>query len=212
MVFHKKGLLDFALVSVALVVSILTVACSVEARLRRAVQTQEQVSVTGHLGLQGMQVKQMFLQQRGDKSYLFLRRADENAFAIVDVTNPNSSVLLDESALREPAGGSVELPPPGSTLAMAFVPERSSTPAASGILASDETLINETVRLLDLSDPREPKTLKVFNRVTSVASDDGRELVFLANNEGLWIVSYHQNRPLPMCTSESATEPLPNCQ
>ena len=209
MVFHKKGLLDFGLVSV-LVASVLTFACSVDARPPRAVQTQEQIIVAGRLDLQGIQVKQMFLQQRDDKSYLFLRRADQNAFAIVDVTNPNHSVLAGKNALQDLAGGSVELPPPESTLAIVFVPEQSSTSVASGTLASDVTLMN--VRLIDLSDPREPKTMKVFNSVTSVASDDGRELVFLANNEGLWIVSHHQNRPLPMCTSESAIEALPNCQ
>ena len=209
MVFDKKSLLDFAFVSVALVVSALTFAFSVEARPPRAVQIQEQIRVAGHLDLQGMQVKQMFLQQRDNKSYLFLRRADQNAFAIVDVTNPNRPVLADQSALPELAGGTLELPP-GSTLAIAFVPEQNSTPTASETLASDVTLMK--VRLIDLSDPREPKTMKIFNSVTSVASDEGRLLVFLANNEGLWIVSHHQNRPLPMCTSESAIEPLPNCQ
>lgn len=211
-IFHKKSLLRFASVSVALVVSVLTFACTFEARPPRAVQTLEQIRVAGHLDLQGMQVKEMFLQQRNDKRYLFLRRADQNAFAIVDITNPNRPVLADTSALPELASGSMELPSPGSALAIVLVPEQSSTPAASGTLASDATLINETVQLIDLSDPREPKTMKVFHSVTSVASDDGRELVFLANKEGLWIVSHHQNRPLPMCTSESAIQPLPNCQ
>lgn len=48
--------------------------------------------MVSHLELQGMHVKQMFLQQRGGKNCLFLRRADKNAFAIVDVTNPRSSL------------------------------------------------------------------------------------------------------------------------
>ena len=210
MIFHKKSILDCLSVSVASMVSVLTFACSVQARPPRAVQTPEQIRVAGHLDLQGIQVKQMFLQERDDKRYLFLRRADQNAFAIVDVTNPTRPVLADTSALQELANESVELPSPGSTLAIVFAPEPRTTPANSGTLASDVTLMN--VRLIDLSDPREPKTIKAFHGVTSVASDEGRELVFLANNEGLWIVSHHQNRPLPMCTSESAIEALPNCQ
>jgi hypothetical protein len=162
-------------------------------------QSQEQVSVAGHMELQGMRVKQMFLQQRGSKYYLFLRRADKNAFAIVDVTNPGKPVLTDRDAL-----------PQGSALAIAFVPDSGS--AASAGRAAADSLPTETVRLVDLTDPRHPKTIKIFNKVISVANDDGRKLVFLVNNEGLWIVSHHRNHPLPMCTSESEIESIPDCQ
>jgi hypothetical protein len=173
-------------------------------------QSQEQVSVAGHMELQGMRVKQMFLQQRGSKYYLFLRRADKNAFAIVDVTNPGKPVLTDREALPQPTGGSVDLPAQGSALAIAFVPDSGS--AASAGRAAADSLPTETVRLVDLTDPRHPKTIKIFNKVISVANDDGRKLVFLVNNEGLWIVSHHRNHPLPMCTSESEIESIPDCQ
>ncbi|HWO36369.1 MAG TPA: hypothetical protein VNO32_46870, partial [Candidatus Acidoferrum sp.] len=172
-------------------------------------QSPVQVSVAGHLELQGMRVKHIFVQQRGSKYYLLLRRADKNSFAIVDVTNPGNPVITDRNALPEPDGGNVDLPTPGSALAIAFVPD-SAPAAAAGKPA--ESLPTETVRLIDLADPRHPKTLKTFNKVTSVASDDGRKLVFLVNDEGLWIISHHRNRPLPMCTSESEIEPLPDCQ
>ena len=182
---------------------------SFEGRPARAAQTPVQVSVAGHLELQGMSVKHIFVQQRGSKYYLLLRRADKNAFAIVDVTNPGNPILTDRNALSEPAGGSVDLPAQGSALAIAFVPD--TTPAAAAGKPAN-SLPTETVRLVDLGDPRHPKTVKTFNKVTSVASDDGRKLVFLVNNEGLWIVSHFRNRPLPLCTSESEIQPLPDCQ
>jgi len=212
MVFHKKSTFYFVPVSIALVASSLLVSQNSEARPPRAAQSQEKVNVVGHLDLQGMPVKQMFLQQRDGKSYVFLRRADQNAFAIVDVTNPASPVLTDKGALKEPSGASVELPAPGSAVAIAFIPERRSAPAASAAAVSDIILPTETVHLIDLSDPRHPKTIKVFDKVSSLANDDGRKLVLLVNNEGLWIVSHHRNRPLPMCTSESAIESQPDCQ
>ena len=212
MVFHRKSLLDFVFVSASLVVSIFAFANSVEAQRPRTAQSQEQVSVVGHLDLRGMQVKQIFVQQRGGKNYLLLRRADQNAFAIVNVSDPAKPLLAEKDDLRQPAGAEVDLPRPGSALAIAFVPERNSVPAASAMPASAITLPTESVRLIDLTDPQHPKTVKIFNRVTSVASDDGRKLVFLVNNEGLWIVSHHRNHPLPMCTSESEIEPLPDCQ
>ena len=212
MVFHRKSLLDFVFVSASLVVSIFAFANSVEAQRPRTAQSQEQVSVVGHLDLRGMQVKQIFVQQRGGKNYLLLRRADQNAFAIVNVSDPAKPLLAEKDDLRQPAGAEVDLPRSGSALAIAFVPERNSAPAASAVPASAITLPTESVRLIDLTDPQHPKTVKIFNRVTSVASDDGRKLVFLVNNEGLWIVSHHRNHPLPMCTSESEIEPLPDCQ
>jgi hypothetical protein len=212
MVLHWKRLLDFVFASSALVVSIFASPSSVEARLPRTAQSQEQVSVVGHLDLHGMQVKQIFVQERSGKNYLLLRRADQNAFAIVNVSDPAKPLLGDRDDLRQPAGAEVDLPRPGSALAIAFVPERNSAPAASAMPASAITLPTESVRLIDLTDPQHPKTVKIFNRVTSVASDDGRKLVFLVNNEGLWIVSHHRNHPLPMCTSESEIEPLPDCQ
>ena len=212
MVFHRKSLLDFVFVSASLVVSIFAFANSVEAQRPRTAQSQEQVSVVGHLDLRGMQVKQIFVQQRGGKNYLLLRRADQNAFAIVNVSDPAKPLLADRDDLRQPAGAEVDLPRSGSALAIAFVPERNSAPAASAVPASAITLPTESVRLIDLTDPQHPKTVKIFNRVTSVASDDGRKLVFLVNNEGLWIVSHHRNHPLPMCTSESEIEALPDCQ
>ena len=212
MVLHWKWLLDFVFGSSALVVSIFASPSSVEARLPRTAQSQEQVSVVGHLDLHGMQVKQIFVQERSGKNYLLLRRADQNAFAIVNVSDPAKPLLGDRDDLRQPAGAEVDLPRPGSALAIAFVPERNSAPAASAMPASAITLPTESVRLIDLTDPQHPKTVKIFNRVTSVASDDGRKLVFLVNNEGLWVVSHHRNHPLPMCTSESEIEPLPDCQ
>src|SRR5215469_6986383 len=98
MVFPQNSFSDSVFVCSVLVVCLLAFAHNSEARPPRAAQTQEQISVAGHLDLRGMPVKQMFLQQRGGKSYLFLRRADQNAFAIVDVTNPASPVLADKGA------------------------------------------------------------------------------------------------------------------
>ena len=168
---------------------------------------QEQIKVAGHLDLPGMQVRNMFLQQRGDKSYLYLRRADKNAFAIVDVTDPSKPVLIERRALQEPAGGSVDLPAPGSAFGISFVPDGSSGSAS----ASSAPLPTETIQLLDFSDPKHPKPVKTIKGVTSVANDDGRKLVFIVNNEGLWVVSHHRDRPMPMCTTADAEKAEPDC-
>jgi hypothetical protein len=68
------------------------------------------------------------------------------------------------------------------------------------------------MQLLDLSDPRHLKQVEAFKGVTSVTTGDGRKLVFILNNEGLWIVSHHRNRSMPLCTVEDAEAPEPDCQ
>jgi hypothetical protein len=77
----------------------------------------------------------------------------------------------------------------------------------------------ETVRVLDLSDPRNPKTLETFNKVTSVLADGGHGLIFVTNNDGLWILRYSRPALLepakkkPPCDSESEIQAMPpDCQ
>lgn len=173
---------------------------------------QEEVSIVGHLALQGMRVKNSFLQQRGEKAYLFLRRVDKNAFAVVDVSDVAKPALIDRNVLAERRGSSVDLPPYGSALAIAFVPDSDSGSSAAPATSHVAGLPTESIRLIDLTDPEHPKVLRTFRKVTSVATDERRKLIFLFNNEGLWIVSHHRTYPLPMCTSESATEPEAQCQ
>jgi hypothetical protein len=116
----------------ALFASILAFTRVLAAQSRGPQHSQEQVNVAGHLDLQGKPVKQILQQQRGEKGYLFLRRADKNAFAIVDVTNAAKPILLDRNALPEPTGGNINLPPSGSALAIAFVPDRRSGVQSEG--------------------------------------------------------------------------------
>lgn len=177
-----------------------------------ASQSQEQVSVIGHLDLQGMQVKDIFLQQRENKSYLFFGRVDKNAFAIVDVTNPAHPVLVDRSGLQEPSGSRVDLPSYESGLAIVFVPDSNSSPSVEPVSSRAVSLPTDSMRLIDLTDPKNPKVVKTFKRVTSVTADESRQLVFVSNDQGLWIVSHHRTYPVPSCTSESITDDVAQCQ
>ena len=117
MTFAKRISLNLMPLSGALVVSILAFAVSFGAKPALTTHAQEQIKVAGHLELPGIHVRHMFLQQRGDKYYLFLRRVDKNDFAIVDITEPTKPVLVERNSLKEPPGGDVEMPSPGSALA-----------------------------------------------------------------------------------------------
>ena len=168
----------------------------------------EHVKVLAHIPLEGMHVNQMFVQQRDNKFYLYLHRPMKDAFALVDVSHPDKPVLLTRDALKEAPGGQVQAPASGSVLALTVTPEA----GASHAMPTTVQLPTETVQFVDMSDPKNAKTVKTFKGVTSVFPDDARKLVYLVNREGLWIVSHRMVRPMPLCTSEEAMNPLPNCQ
>jgi hypothetical protein len=170
--------------------------------------SQEHVKVLTHLPLDGMHVNHMFLQQRGNKFYLYLHRPTKEGFALVDVTNPDKPVLLSRDALKEPPGSQVLPPEGGSVLALTVTPEGSSAHAAPASVQ----LPTETIQFVDMSNPKSATTLKTFKGVTTVYSDDARKLVYLVNAEGLWIISHRMVRPLPLCNSEEALNPIPDCQ
>lgn len=192
---------------VALFASILMAAPYAAAQSGTAQPSTEKVKVVGHIDLQGIHAKQIFLRSRENRNYLYIQRPHKHAFAIVDVTKPDNPVIVERAALQASSGGSVELPPQGSVLAISLTPEH---PAAAS--EPDAPLPTESIKLIDLSDPAHPKTLKTFDGVTALTSDDGRKLVYIVNNEGLWIVSHRQSRPLPLCTTSADEAIMPSCQ
>jgi hypothetical protein len=193
---------------------LLPLAASPTAVQAAAAAPQEQVHIVAHLPLHGMHVNQMFLQQRDNKSYLFLHRPQKNAFALVDVTTPSKPVLLSRRTMQESSRTQVNPPASDSVLALAVSPDSTPqyTPASATTAADSAKLPSETVQLVDFSDPQSPKALKTFHGVTSMFPDDAHKLIYLVNGDGLWIIRHHAVRPMPMCTSEEAMNPLPDCQ
>jgi hypothetical protein len=161
-----------------------------------------------------MHVNQMFMQQRGNKHYLFLHRPNRQAFALVDVTKPNKPVLLERATLEHAQETDLQVSKPESTLAVAVTPESEGAGGDKQPAAAEQKVVlpKETVRLVDLSDPSHPKTLKTFNGVTSMLPDESRRLIFLVNSEGLWIISHRETQAMPFCTSTAALMNAPNCQ
>jgi hypothetical protein len=65
---------------------------------------------------------------------------------------------------------------------------------------------------MDMSDPKNPRTAKTFTGVTSMYSEDGRHLIYLANGEALWVVKHSISDRLPFCTSESEENSVAQCR
>jgi hypothetical protein len=179
----------------------------------------EQVAVVAHLALPGAAVQQMFVQQQGSKQYLYIQQASSEGYTVVDVSKPaRPNIIKHEARLNTASEGQLEMI--GGGLALAEAPDKSSGTAntrhelvPAKVAGSGTSPRTESVRVLDLSDPANPKTLQTFDGVTSVLADDGRRLIYITNGEGLWILTHKKVRPaLPLCDSESVFSPIADCQ
>jgi hypothetical protein len=150
----------------------------------------------------------MLLQKEEGKQYLYVQQASKQGFMVVDVSKPERPNLLKRTAQSNQAtSGNLEMVTPN--VAIAEAPEKKPTTLTS---SNHPT---ESVRVLDLSDPRNPKTLQEFNGVTSLLPDGGRGLIYLTNNEGLWILRYSRATLLEPakkkkpCDSETEISAMP---
>lgn len=162
------------------------------------------VSVIGHLALPGSPASQIILQQHNGNQYLYLVRDSRTGFTIVDVTHPSQPDLVKRVAWPDGASAG-QLQVVSNNLALAEGSE------ANGMVARTPPPA-ESLEFLDLSDPANPRTIQKFSGVTSVATDDVRNFVYVTNKDGLWVIK-RQLAPykLPACTSSDALTPLPDC-
>jgi hypothetical protein len=165
-------------------------------------------TVIAHLPLPQATGNQMLLQKENGKQYLYVQQAGKQGFMVVEVTKPEKPNLLKRTAESNQAtSGNLEMVSPD--VAIAEAPEK--TPAT----LTSSSHPTETVRVLDLTDPRNPKTLETFNKVTSLLPDGGHGLIYLTNNEGLWILRYNHPSLLepakkkPPCDSNAEIMAMP---
>jgi hypothetical protein len=176
------------------------------AKHRAVKPAPEPASVIAHLPLTGASVSQLVLQQHGSKQYLYVEQASKEGFAIVDVTKPDQpNVIRSESWPNEASTGRLQMV--GGRLGLA---EASETGAAETVSRT------ETLKVLDLSDPANPRTILTFSGVTSTLADDARNLVYITNSEGLWILKHQPEQAtsseLRACRSEDASSDVASCQ
>ena len=141
---------------------------------------QDQIDVVGHIPLTGGPVKRFLATQHYSSYYLYAEREAGGKSTLIDVTKTSQPAVLAEVAYA-PSSGSGSLSVVAGTAALV-----SSEPAASTAPAAPQTL-----RIMDFSDPRNPKVAREFTGVTAMSRDDGRGLIYVANVDGVWILQRH---------------------
>ena len=170
--------------------------------------TEVPAKVIAHLALKEAPGNEMLLQSKGDKQYLYVQKASKQGFTVIDVTKPVRPTLVNQSdKSADAAAGKLEIV--GPDVGLAEVPDKNS----KGIIRNSDSP-TETVKILDLSDPAHPKVLQTFTRVTSILQDPSRGLIYLANNDGIWILNHARPGLTPAkkkraCGSEDAIASMP---
>ena len=163
--------------------------------------------VVAHLPLSGHPATQMLLQRREDKQYLYVDQGDQQGVLVIDVTRPSHPSVVERTAWpARTAEGQVQ--PLGSGLAVSERPD-------GRVAAVSRRPARQTVNVLDMTDAAHPQVLQTFSGVTSMLPDTDRNLIFITNADGLWIVRHRVSQAAyaqrHLCTSESALNPEPDC-
>ena len=179
-----------------------------DAKHRAAKASEQPATVVAHLTLPGAPTSQMDLQENGGKQYLYIGTNSNGGFTVVDVTNPDQPNVIKRFAWPNQAPtGRLQMVSGG--LALAEVPESES-------VAADPPPSTRTVKVLDLSDPTNPRAILSFSGVTGTLEDEARNLVYITNGGGLWILRDNQAlaaaAPEHACTSDDAYNDAASCQ
>jgi hypothetical protein len=166
-----------------------------------------QAKVIAHLPLPGG-ARQMFSQQEGSRQFLYVQRSSQQGVTVIDITKPERPKVVNQLPLENLTMVSFglaisETPKNPATWGASLGDGNAEGPPGNGAL--------ESVRVLDVSDPAHPRTVRNFDEVTSILQDSARNLLYVANGDGVWIVSHQQVLRSHECSSSDAISPLPNC-
>jgi hypothetical protein len=141
---------------------------------------KDEIEVVGHIPLTGGPVRRFLTTDHYSSHYLYAEHEAGGNVTLIDVTKTaQPAVLADVAYAPSTESGSLSIV--AGTAALA-----SSEPVTSAAAPA-----SQTVRIMDFSDPRNPKVAREFTGVTAMSRDDGRGLIFIANADGIWILRKH---------------------
>ncbi len=143
-----------------------------------ATESKDEFQVVGHIPANGTTVSHFFTTQHFSSHYLYAEHDGGKGLTLIDVTHAGQpAVLADVPAASADA----------TLAAVAGTAVLVSTDSTAPPAATDP----QTIKIMDLSDPRNPKVAREFLGVTAVSRDDRRGLVYVANSDGIWILQQH---------------------
>jgi hypothetical protein len=138
---------------------------------------RDEITVEAHIPVPGAPITQFTATRHYSRAYVYAERGAGQPVTLLDVTNPARPQILSQV----PASSDVVA---GKLVAVAGT-------AALSTSAGEVTKPSaQTIRLMDFSDPSNPKVTQQFDGVTAVEKLSNG-LIMLANGDGVWILSQH---------------------
>ena len=173
--------------SLLLFIGLLALSMAVQAKDKKVKapkkEPQDQIEVVGHLVVANGQVTRFITTRHYSSFYLYVEYAASKTVTLVDMTRAAQPAVLADVSY-----------PAGEGNAALFSVAGTAAIVTEGAASAVPTPAAQTVRIMDFSDPKQPKVAREFAGVTAISKDDQRGLSFLANPEGIWIL--HQSLAL----------------
>jgi hypothetical protein len=163
----------------ALVVSLSTIYAS-ERHHQKANEdaTRDEIQVIGHIAIEGP-TTQLLPTQHFSSFYLYAEHGPGKALTLIDVTKASDPTVVN--SLAYPANDSS-----GNLIAVAGMAGLAADRQAPSKPASPAV-----VRIMNFTDPSHPRIAREFQGVTAITTDNHRQLIYVADAEGIWILREH---------------------
>jgi hypothetical protein len=149
---------------------------------KTAPQTDDAIEIVGHIALDGTVVTQITTGQHWRRNYVYLNSAEK--ITVIEVTDGVRPSITSEYHHSLPANESQVQVIIGNAALLGNV-----TPA---------THIPSSVSIVSFANPADPKVVRQFTKVTGFLIDSRRGLIYVVNNEGLWILNEKPGRDLEL--------------
>jgi hypothetical protein len=140
---------------------------------------KDEIEVVGHIPLADGPVTRFLTTQHFSSYYLYAEHGTAGKVTLIDVSKTGQPLILGDVSYAS-GNGTDSLTAVAGTAALV-----TSAPSATAPVPPPQAL-----RIMDFSDPRNPKIAREFTGVTAMSRDD-RGLTFLANSDGIWILRQH---------------------
>jgi hypothetical protein len=137
---------------------------------------KDEIEVVGHIPLTDGPVTRFLTTQHFSSYYLYAEHGIGGKVTLIDVSKTGQPLILGDVSYGY-GNATGRLTAVAGTAALV-----TSAPSAAAPIPPPQA-----IRIMDFSDPRNPKIAREFTGVTAMSRDD-RGLTFLANSDGIWIL------------------------
>ncbi|MDE3166668.1 MAG: hypothetical protein KGN36_12755 [Acidobacteriota bacterium] len=133
---------------------------------------KDAIEVVGYLAAGGTGQRNLFTAEHWRRTYLYIESAESRQITVIDVTNAAAPALVQQ--VKSDVTGQVGDVVGTEVLKIGDDPAQPAKP--------------RTVSILSFADPQRPRMVRQFLNVTDLLRDRARGLIYLVNNQGLYIL------------------------